>query len=150
MSFANKIRYIKFWRRQLKGLPSETTFYYEPHNWAGTRSNLDKERSWLDTQLARWRLKKPCVYIKGLNINWDGRIYICGNDPQDSAIIGKVPPLEWEKIYSGAKRMDFLRRHEEGDFEGTDCDKCTVNTIFPLLFIKKRLINLLANLAGKL
>ncbi len=141
VSFLNKIRYIRFWQKQLKGLKHETSFYYQPHNWAGTRDNLRAAMKFLDRLLARWELKKPCVYVKGININWNGDVLICANDPTPQAILGNIINKPLEEIYNSQRRFDYLARHEVGNFAGTNCAVCTVNSIWPMLFLKKKIMN---------
>lgn len=141
ISFLNKIHYIKFWKKELSGLKHLTSFYYEPHNWAGTREGLTREMNFFDRLLNKWELKKPCVYIKGLNINWNGDVYICANDPTDKAIIGNANNNDLEAIYNGEKRMNYLCEHELGRFKDLNCAVCNVNSIRPLAVIKKRIMN---------
>jgi len=144
VSLANKFKFIKFWKSRLAGLKYVTSFYYEPHNWAGTRDSKNK-MSKFDRLLAKWEIKKPCVYIKGLNINWNGDVYICTNDPTVTAILGNCQDKSLEEIYNGARRMYYLTEHENGTFKEINCAICTVNNIYPLLFIKKRLMNKIAS-----
>ncbi len=141
VSFLNKIRYIRFWRRQLKGLRYETSFYYQPHNWAGARDNLRLAMGFVDRLLARWQLKKPCVYIKGININYNGDVLLCANDPTPAAVLGNIVGSSPTEIYNSQQRLNYLTRHETGNFAGTNCEICTVNTVWPLLFLKKKIIN---------
>ena len=141
VSFLNKIRYIKFWKKELRGLKYLTSFYYEPHNWAGARADLTREMNFVDRFLNKWELKKPCMYIKGMNINWNGDVYICTNDPTEKAIIGNVNNDSLEKIYNSEKRMNYLSEHERGRFKDLNCAVCNVNSIRPLAVIKKRIIN---------
>lgn len=150
VSFFNKLRFIKFWREKLNGLRSATTFYYEPHNWAGTRNYIREQMSFVDRLLSKWELKKPCVYLQGLNINWNGDVYVCGSDPTPTAIIGNILDKSFEEIYNSDRRMNYLSEHENGTFKNLNCQVCTVNSIFPLLFIKKRLINSLVVIFGKI
>ena len=149
VSFANKIRYIRFWKKQLKGLKYITTFSYEPHNWAGTRDNLKKYMNPIDRILASWELKKPCFFVRGLNVNWDGSIYICPNDPDEKAIIGNINENGITEIYQNAEREKFLTAHESGDYSGLNCERCTVNVVRPLSFIKKRIVNSIVGLFSR-
>ena len=141
VSFFNKIRYIKFWKKKLKGLKHLTGFYYEPHNWAGTKEDLTDEMNCIDKLLNKWELKKPCMYIKGMNINWNGDVCICANDPTEKAIIGNANNDDLEKIYNSEKRMNYLSEHESGRFKNLNCAVCNVNSVRPLAVIKKRIIN---------
>ena len=141
ISFINKIRYIKFWKKELKGLNYLTSFYYEPHNWAGTRKDIGERMNLFDKLLCKWELKKPCMYIKGINIDWNGDVFICGNDPTEKAIIGNANNDNLEKIYNSEKRMNYLSEHELGRFKNLNCAVCNVNSVRPLAVIKKRIIN---------
>ena len=143
VSFLNKIRYIKFWKNKLKGLKYLTSFYYEPHNWAGTRADLTRKMNFVDRLLNKWELKKPCMFIKGMNIDWNGDVYICANDPTEKAIIGNVNNDSLEKIYNSEKRLNYLSKHESGSFKDLNCSVCNVNSVRPLAVIKKRIINML-------
>jgi radical SAM protein with 4Fe4S-binding SPASM domain len=148
VSFANKIKYIRYWKKRLKGLRSHTSFYYEPHNWAGARSDLRDNLSSVDRVLGKFELKKPCVYVKGMNIDHNGDVYICTNDPAQKAVLGNINFLDFEKIYNGDERMKFLSANETGDFRDLNCAECTVNTIQPLLYAKKMIIRSIVNLLG--
>jgi radical SAM protein with 4Fe4S-binding SPASM domain len=143
VSFFNKLRFIKFWRKKLEGLNSATSFYYEPHNWAGTRNNIRDKMSFLDRALSSWELKKPCVYINSLNINWNGNVQICSNDPTEIAVIGNINNSDFEEVYNGERRLNYLEENEKGSFKDLNCGICTVNSIFPLLFLKKKLLNII-------
>ncbi len=141
VSSKNKRKFVKYWSKKLEGLNYVTSFYYEPHNWAGTRADIGQNNSLLDKMLKKVELKKPCVYIKGLNIDWNGNVIICTNDPTDTAVIGNINNEKIEDIYNGEKRMKYLEAHETGDFRKLNCSKCNVNSYWPLLFIKKRIVN---------
>lgn len=141
VSFLNKIRYIKFWKKELAGLKYLTSFYYEPHNWAGTRADLTKTMNFFDRLLNKWELKKPCMYIKGMNINWNGDVCICTNDPTAQAVIGNIANSDLEEIYNGEKRLGYLAAHESGDFHNLNCAACNVNSVRPLAVAKKRMVN---------
>jgi radical SAM protein with 4Fe4S-binding SPASM domain len=144
VSRENKKNFVKYWKKALSGLRYETSFYYEPHNWAGTRPDISQTARGIDRFLSRFELKKPCIYIKGLNIDWDGSVYICTNDPTEKAIIGNIKKESIEEIYNGQKRLSFLEAHEKGDFREKNCAVCNVNSYWPLLFLKKKLLNFLA------
>ncbi len=146
VSFLNRVRYVRFWRKQLQGLKFMTSFIYEPHNWAGTRDASRRKMGWLDRILGKFELKKPCVYLKGLAINWDGTAYLCSNNPLPSSILGNIKEENIEAIYKKDKRERCLSEHERGSFNCEGCDSCTVNSIFPLLFLKKVLINKIISL----
>ncbi len=146
VSFLNKIRYVRFWKGQLQGLKHKTTFYYEPHNWAGARYNLRDRMGFWNKLLNKWELKKPCMYLKGLAIDWDGTAFVCGNNPFEKARLGNVNQKPIDKLYNDAKRKHYLRENEKGTFRVQGCDVCTVNSIFPLMFLKKRLVNKLVSL----
>lgn len=146
VSLINKIKYVRYWKKQLQGLKYATTFYYEPHNWAGTRAGLEKQMGFIDKILSHWTLKKPCVYIKGLNINFDGNVFACANDPTPLAKLGNVKDMSLEKIYSSEKRLCYLEEHETGKFKEFNCGICTVNSIRPLLHIKKTILNKLVSI----
>ncbi len=141
VSAKNKSKFVKYWSEKLNGLNYVTSFYYEPHNWAGTRANIGKELGFVDRLLSKFELKKPCVYIKGLNIDWNGNVIICTNDPTDTAVIGNIKDNKIEDIYNGKRRMKYLEAHEKGDFRDLNCSKCNVNSYWPFLFIKKRIVN---------
>ncbi len=141
ISFWHKIKYIRFWKSKLKGLNYVTTFSYEPHNWAGTRNDLRAKMTWFNRLLAKVELKKPCPYINGVNIDWNGDAYICCNNPRPSAIIGNIQKQSIGEIYRGKEREKYLDAHEKGDFSNLDCAMCDVNSVFPLMFIKKRIMN---------
>lgn len=141
VSFLNKIRYVRFWKKQLEGLKYNTTFYYEPHNWAGARSDLKNKMSFWNRLLSRWELKKPCLYLKGLAINWDGKAFICANNVFKDAALGNVKDESIDRLYAKKKRCKYLKENEKGTFGIQGCDVCTVNSIFPLIFLKKRIIN---------
>ena len=141
VSFLNKIRYVRFWKKRLKGLKYNTTFYYEPHNWAGARYGLKDKMGFWNRLLSKWELKKPCMYLKGLTINWDGVVLVCGNNPFKDAEIGNVNQESIDKIYNKKKRKYYLTENEKGTFRVQGCDICTVNSIFPLMFLKKRIVN---------
>jgi radical SAM protein with 4Fe4S-binding SPASM domain len=149
VSFLNKLRFIRFWRGKLNGLKSATTFYYEPHNWAGTRNDISIRTNFLDRILSKWELKKPCVYINGLNINWNGDVQICSNDPTGSAVIGNINNELIEEVYNNKKRMNYLDENEKGTFKDLNCGVCSVNSIFPLLFFKKKFINIIIAIFSK-
>ncbi|MFH1744878.1 MAG: radical SAM protein [bacterium] len=146
VSFAHKIRFIKYWQEKLKGLKSATSFYYEPHNWAGTTDDLKNKMSFIDRILSKFELKKPCRYIKGLNINWNGDVLICTNDPTQEAILGNINEKSIEDVYNNEKRMKYLNENETGHFAETNCGACTVNSVLPFMFVKKRIINYVATL----
>ncbi len=141
VSFANRIKYIKYWKKQLEGLNKAASFSYEPHNWAGARDGLRKKMSWVNRLLAKFELKKPCTYLNGLNVNWNGDVYICCNNPVKEAIIGNITNEEILSVYNNSKRINYLDCHEKGDFRELDCGRCTVNSILPFVFIKKRITN---------
>ncbi len=141
VSQENKINFVSYWKKQLEGLDYETSFYYEPHNWAGTRSEVAKNVNWFDKLLSKLEFKKPCIYIKGLNIDWNGNCIICTNDPTETAVIGNMNESDLSMIYNGEKRMKYLSAHESGDFRELNCAVCTVNSYWPLLFLKKRVLN---------
>ncbi len=141
VSAKNKRKFVKYWSGKLEGLNYVTSFYYEPHNWAGTRADIGKDASSIDKLLGKLELKKPCIYIKGLNIDWNGNVIICTNDPTDTAVIGNINNNKIEDIYNGERRMKYLEAHEKGDFRELNCAKCNVNSYWPLLFIKKRIVN---------
>lgn len=144
VSFKNKTKFVRYWKKQLKNLKYTTSFYYEPHNWAGTRNDLRDQMSLVDRILSKVELKKPCVYVKGLNINYNGDVIICTNDPTKEAVIGNIKNTKIEDIYNGKERKKFLDKNEKGNFEGVNCDVCTVNSVLPLMFIKKKIINKIA------
>jgi len=146
VSFLNKIKYVRFWKKQLKGLKYNTTFYYEPHNWAGACSDLKNKMGFLNRLLAKWELKKPCMYLRGLAINWDGTAFVCANNPFKEAALGNIKQQSIDKIYDSEKRKHYLIENEKGTFNIQGCNVCTVNSIFPLLFLKKRIINKIASL----
>ena len=146
VSLKNKIRFIKYWSKKLERLKSMTGFYYEPHNWAGTRDYLRKQMNFFDRILTKISFKKPCMYIKGININYNGDVYVCTNDPTEKAIIGNIKRNSIEEIYNGEKREKFLKENEQGAFQDVNCNICTANTVLPLSFIKKRIINLFAKM----
>ena len=141
VSAKNKRKFVSYWSKQLEGLKYDTSFYYEPHNWAGTRNDLALKLSFFDRLLMKFELKKPCIYIKGINIDWNGNVIICTNDPTEEAVIGNIKDSSLEDIYNGEKRMKYLSAHESGDFRDLNCGVCSVNTYWPLLFIKKRVMN---------
>ncbi|PLX27391.1 hypothetical protein C0583_03705 [Candidatus Parcubacteria bacterium] len=141
VSKKNKKRFVKYWSEKLNGLEHITSFYYEPHNWAGTRADVGAKINWLDKLLKKFELKKPCVYIKGINIDWNGNVVICTNDPTKEAVIGNIKQAKLEDIYNGETRMKYLSAHETGNFRELNCRKCNVNSYWPLLFIKKRIVN---------
>lgn len=143
VSLVNKIKFIRFWKKELAGLNFQRSFYYEPHNWAGTRDYLREQMGWLDRLLGACELKKPCVYVKGLNINWNGDALICANDPTPAAVLGNIRVSKLEEIYNNAKRMQYLEEQETGNFKNFNCGICTVNSVLPLSFIKRRLTNTL-------
>ncbi len=146
VSFWHKIQFIKYWRSKLHGLNINTSFYYEPHNWAGARANIRQNLSRIDRILSRIEFKKPCVYVKGLNIDWNGDVYICTNDPTRRAVIGNITKNAINEIYNGPQRMKYLREHEQGNFQDSNCAVCTVNSVLPLMFIKKRIIKTIVSL----
>jgi len=146
VSFLNKIKYVRFWKKQLRGLKYNTTFYYEPHNWAGARYNLKNKMGFLNKVLSSWELKKPCMYIRGLAINWDGIAFVCANNPFKEAALGNANQESIDKIYDSEKRKHYLAENEKGTFKVQGCDVCTVNSIFPLIFLKKRIVNKLVSL----
>ena len=146
VSFLNKIRYVRFWKKQLEGLKYNTTFYYEPHNWAGACQDLKNKMSFWNKLLSRWELKKPCLYLKGLAINWDGMAFVCANNPFKDAALGNVKDESIDKLYAKKKRNKYLKENERGTFRIQGCDVCTVNSIFPLIFLKKRIINKIVSL----
>ncbi len=141
VSFMNKLRFVRYWKKQLKGLRSETSFCYEPHNWAGTRSDVIHRMNPLDRLLMRFELKKPCLYIKGLAINWNGDAIVCANNPLPGAKLGNVNTDALESLYQGQRRNEFLAAHENGTFDIDGCRECTVNSIYPLLYVKKKVLN---------
>ncbi len=141
VSASSKRKFVKYWSEKLQGLNYVTSFYYEPHNWAGTRAGISQHMNWLDRLLRKVEFKKPCVYIKGLNIDWNGNVIICTNDPTNTAIIGNIKDSKIEDIYNGSRRMKYLEAHEKGDFRDLNCGQCNVNSYWPLLFIKKRIVN---------
>ncbi len=149
VSFSNRLKFVRFWKKELAGLNYATSFAYEPHNWAGTRNNLRKMMSLFDRWLSKWQLKKPCAYINGLNIDWNGDVYVCTGDPTSAAIIGNINQTPLAEIYNGERRMNYLSENEKGSFKDLHCGICTVNSVFPLIFIKKRLINKLSALLAK-
>lgn len=140
ISFLNKLRYIRYWKKKLKGLSYLTSFYYEPHNWAGARSDIRNKMNFFDAILAKWEFKKPCVYLKGLNINWNGDALVCCNNPFARAVLGNINEEDMEKIYNGEKRLSYLSEHEKGTFKDLDCAVCTVNSVMPLSYLKKRIL----------
>jgi radical SAM protein with 4Fe4S-binding SPASM domain len=146
VSFFNRLKFVRFWKKELTGLNYATSFVYEPHNWAGTRDNLRKMMSLLDQWLSKWELKKPCAYLNGLNIDWNGDVYVCTGDPTSDAIIGNINHIPIEEIYNSDRRMYYLREHEKGSFKEINCQVCTMNSLLPLLFLKKKLINFLISL----
>ncbi len=146
VSFINKLRFVRYWKRRLQGLKYNTAFYYEPHNWAGARQDLRRKTNFLDRLLSRWELKKPCVYVRGLNVNFDGTVFVCGNNPYQVAELGNINDEPIEDIYNNQIRDRYLTENERGTFETGGCQVCTVNSIFPLLWLKKRLVNRLAAL----
>lgn len=146
VSFINKLKFIKYWSRELKGLKSMTSFYYEPHNWAGTREHLSGRMGVIDRVLNKLSFKKPCMYIKGMNINYNGDVYVCTNDPTEKAVIGNMKEKSIKEIYNGPKREKFLTENEQGSFKDVNCNICTANTVRPLSFIKKRLLNLMSKI----
>jgi len=139
--FANKIRFVRFWKQKLTGLKYATSFYYEPHNWAGTRMDIFNNLGLMDRLLAKFELKKPCSYLKGLSINWDGSVIVCTNNPLKDAVLGNAKENSLNSLYASGKRMEFLDAHEKGTFNAPGCDLCTVNSIYPLLFLKKKAVN---------
>lgn len=141
VSFGNKLRYVRYWRERLKGLKYNTTFYYEPHNWAGAIDRADIDNGWLNRLLTKWELKKPCVYVRSLNVNFDGSAFVCGNNPFQAAKAGNIAEQSIEDIFTGPVRDRYLTANETGDFEAPGCQVCTVNSIFPLMWLKKRLVN---------
>jgi len=141
VSWSNTVKYIKFWKKQFKGLNFASSFVYDPHNWAGTLAAKDY-LSWFDRLLMRFELKKPCPYLAGLVINWNGDALICCNNPQKRGFIGNVSEQAIEEIYNGEKRMKYLIENEKGTFKDVDCLVCSVNTVWPLLYIKKRITKL--------
>lgn len=145
VSMANKLRFVRFWKKQLRGLNYNTTFYYEPHNWAGARADLAARRGWTDRLLGRWELKKPCRYVRGLNVNFDGTAFVCANNAFAAAELGNVFTTPPQEVYARERRLEFLKENESGAFRAEGCAACTVNSIFPLLFIKKRIINALVS-----
>lgn len=140
VSFMNRLRYVKFWRKELTGLKCNTSFYYFPHNWAGTRPMLGS-MSWLDRNLSRFSLKKPCPYLNGLVVNWDGSVLVCGNNPCDSSYIGNIQTGDILGLYDSEKRFKYIKEQEQGTFNVEGCNVCTINSIYPLLYIKRFLIN---------
>lgn len=141
VSLIDKIKYIRFWAKELKGLKFQTNFYYEPHNWAGARSGLEKNLGFLSRMAMKWKLKKPCPYLKGMIINWDGTVHVCANNPIRTASIGNIKKASIEEIYSSAERIKYLQANETGDFSGVECGRCTVNCTFPLSYMKKIFLN---------
>jgi radical SAM protein with 4Fe4S-binding SPASM domain len=148
VSFINKIKYVRYWKKQLSGLNSATSFYYEPHNWAGTRDDLRSRLSLIDRLLGKFELKKPCVYVKGMNIDYNGDVYICTNDPTPKAVLGNLNYNDFAEVYNGAERRKFLAANETGDFRGLNCAVCTVNTVQPFLFLKKKMVERVVGLFG--
>jgi radical SAM protein with 4Fe4S-binding SPASM domain len=140
VSAKSKNEFISYWKNEFRGLNYETGFYYEPHNWAGTRNEVRKKMPLVDRILSKLEFKKPCVYIKGLNIDWNGNAIICTNDPTEKAIIGNIKDAKIEEIYNGEKRIKYLDAHEKGDFRTLNCAVCTVNSYWPLLYIKKKIL----------
>lgn len=146
VSFLNKIRYVRFWKKQLEGLKYNTTFYYEPHNWAGACPGLRGKMGLGSRLLSKWELKKPCLYLRGLAINWDGTAFVCANNPFKEAALGNVKEESLDRLYAKEKRDKYLKENEKGTFKIQGCDVCTVNSVFPLMFLKKRLVNKLVSL----
>lgn len=145
VSWQNTIKYMKFWKNQFQGLNFKSSFVYDPHNWAGTMP-VERYLSWFDRLLMKFEVKKPCPYLAGLVINWNGNVCVCTNNPRKQALIGNVSDQSIEKMYSGEKRMKYLVENERGTFKDVDCLVCSVNTIWPLLFLKKRIGKLISSI----
>jgi MoaA/NifB/PqqE/SkfB family radical SAM enzyme len=141
VSFVNKIRFVRFWKQKLKGLKYATSFYYEPHNWAGTRMDVLEKLGAVDRLLSKMELKKPCFFLKGLSVNWDGTVIVCGNNPLPDSVLGNAKSESLDMLYAKPKRMEYLEAHEKGTFDMPGCDKCTVNSVYPLLYLKKKAVN---------
>ena len=149
ISFFNKFRYIKFWSKQLAGLKHATSFSYEPHNWAGFRDDIKDRMHFFDKLLTKWVIKKPCTDLKNLIVDFNGNVFVCGSNLHPRAVMGNINDQTIESILISPLREKYLSENEKGSFQGVECGICTVNSVLPLSYLKKKITNNFFSLLNK-
>jgi radical SAM protein with 4Fe4S-binding SPASM domain len=144
VSFSNRLRFVKYWKSRLKGLNHSRVFTYEPNNWAGMSSSTERH-NFIDSMLSRYQLRKPCFIMGGFYVLWDGSVFVCSKLPVASAVLGNINDTPIEELYKHPMFDQYFRASETGNFDLPGCRDCTLNTVRPLMYIKKNVTNFIAS-----
>lgn len=69
----------------------------------------------------------PCEYLTNkVNLYPNGDINLCAHDFQDTVVLGNIKENSLTDILAGEKRMELLKLHYNGIYEGL-CEKCNFN-----------------------
>lgn len=141
VSFANKLRFVRYWKTQMNGLDHDSMFFYEPLNCGGLCNDLSARSGLVRRLLRSYKLRKPCYLLGAFSINWDGGVFICTAHPMPYMKLGSLTDMTLDQLATHPLLAQYRQAHSTGNFDLPGCRNCDINSMAPLNYVYKQVLN---------
>ena len=138
VTLANKFRFVRYWKKQMRGLNHSNMFIYRHLNCGGLSQDYDASKTLSGKILGSVKLRKPCFLLGAFAINYDGAAFTCSAHPMPYMKIGNAFETPLDELAQSPLFLQYREAHRTGNFDMPGCRDCDINVSVPLVsFVQK-------------